>query len=347
MQTITLPRILIDYVIARTGHPGKLTMSGQSSCRKNVIRLLSAMFALSLSTQSCSATSITLGDAARFVALGGTTANVNVQDAATFINGDMGIGPSGTLDSSSKGNLIGDLYVPNPPPYTKPSSLTISGSIFTNQNLSGALSDASNASMQFAALTPTLDLGTGNLPASITGNGGDNVIHIDRIPNSGTAKGTFTLIGGPNDYFIFNVDRYMAVNAFNMVLSTATGTVLPNHIIWNVLGTGAGNPAGSSYAVSFEGTSTMFGTVLALNGGIDTGHGELTGALIGGVSSGSTTGMYLHSKETINFAGFQPQTQAVIPEPSSIVMMALGALGALGLAGRRRLRHRSPRHAAA
>jgi hypothetical protein len=279
------------------------------------------------------ATVIGLGEARNFAVLGRTNVFVSIQNDTTQINnGNLGIAPSGILDPTSQGTLHGNLDVPNPAPYTPPAGLTITGTVNTSQNLSQAASDLASAVGEFAALMPTQTFTTLNGTTTITGNGGDNIIQVGSIS---LQNQNLTLSGGPNDYFIFNVNRDLFMSSTMMTL---LGGVVAQHVIFNVLGDGSTN---NGLSVNLLNTgSLLYGTFLAPNGNIDVGQATLNGALLGGVGTTiQSPGIAIHSGADINSVPFQPQA---VPEPSSAVVVVLSGLTALGLAALRRLRDRSP-----
>jgi hypothetical protein len=200
-------------------------------------------------------------------------------------------------------------------------------------NLSQAESDFASASSQFAALTPTQTIPTLNVTTIITGNGGDNIIQVGSI---NLKNQNLTLTGGVNDYFIFNVTSDLLMSN---ALMTLLGGVVPQHVLFNVLGNGSTN---SGISVNLlNPNSELFGTFLAPNGNIDVGQATVNGALIGGIGSTSQSpGITIDTSADASHTGFQPQ-QAV-PEPSSAVVVVLSGLTALGLAALRRLCRRSP-----
>jgi hypothetical protein len=296
-----------------------------------MVRAAVALFAPLLWATSSPATAIGLGQADNFAILGGTNAFVTTQNATTNITGSVGIGPSGALDTASKGTLDGNLFVPNPAPYTPPAGLTITGAINTSVNLSQAESDFASASSQFSALTPTQTIPTLNVNTILIGNGGDNIIQVGSI---NLKNQNLTLTGGVNDYFIFNVTNDLLMSNS---LMTLLGGVVPQHVLFNVLGNGSTN---SGISVNLlNPNSELFGTFLAPNGDIDVGQATVDGALIGGVGSTSQSpGITIDTSADVSHAAFQPQ-QAV-PEPSSAAVVVVTGLSALGLAGLWRLRSR-------
>ena len=112
---------------------------------------------------------------------------------------------------------------------------------------------ANSVSDWAAALTATQTFATGinGTTTTITGNGGLNVIDattgdLHNVP--------LTLTGTANDYFVFNL--------FDGAVDTNKAMVLngvdPNHILFNLLGTGT--------VFQTSGGDVLFGTYLAVNG---------------------------------------------------------------------------------
>jgi PEP-CTERM motif len=218
--------------------------------------------------------------------------------------------------------------------------MTVTGTVFTGQNLSQAESDFASASSQFAALSPTQTFALLNADTTITGNGGDNIIQAGFIQ---LQNKNLTLSGGPNDYFIFNVTNDLLMSS---TLMTLLGGVTPNHVLFNVLGNGLSN-GGISVNLLNAG-STLFGTFLAPNGNIDVGQAQVTGALLGGVgTTSSNAGITIHSDADIfnifnnnginSFTNFEPQQViSAVPEPSSATLLGIGSLVIVAALRRRR-----------
>jgi hypothetical protein len=208
--------------------------------------------------------SAVLGSAADYVVLGignPTSATprstFQVYQSGTVITGNMGVGPqtdwTHNLDATYNGRIDRD---PTSGPVPMPIPGTITGGIH-DMNMTGVVNDAIAASAFYASLTPTPGLtfqGLANIPnGTLVGNGGLNVINIT---GNIAFKDTLTLVGGPNDVFVF---QYTSTLKDPLVLSGAhivLNGVSTDNVIWNVAGQGDGKVQITSQAV-------VFGTFLA------------------------------------------------------------------------------------
>jgi hypothetical protein len=180
-----------------------------------------------------------------------------------------------------------------------------------------AFSDAAALSAAASALTPTVGpLGNISGARTFTGNGGDNVIDI-----GAWSSPQVTLVGGPNDFFIFNLTSFGTINtAMNI------GGVDPSHILWNLTGT-----SGNIFQTS--GGGTEFGTFLATMGGaFQFSNLNLTGQLI---NTGGNI-QFVSGSTIPNFVPFAPPEPTVIPEPASMILLGSGLIGFV-MIGRRKL----------
>jgi hypothetical protein len=140
-----------------------------------------------------------------------------------------------------------------------------------------------------SSLAPTQTFST-----TITGNGGLNVIDVADIHNV-----KFTISGGPNDYFVFNVSG--AVNTNQPM--TLVG-VTADQILFNLTGTGT--------VFQTSGGDVSYGTYLAVNGGkFQFSNLDLTGRLINiGGDVQLVSGSRIPS----------------VPEPGTFGLICIGAL---------------------
>lgn len=264
---------------------------------------------------------INLGAAADYVILGIGSSNANQKSQFQFYqsgslaDGNVGVGPNSTwthgMDATISGRLDND-----------PTSLplpSITGQILGGINIvdmSSVVQDAINASAFYAGLTPTATyVGLANIPGqTIVGNGGLNVI---RITGNVAFKTTLTLVGGPNDMFVF---QYTSADKDPLVLSGANiilNGVSTANVLWNLAGTGGD--------VTISSSANVFGTILAPFRDITVDNATVIGSVIGG---GNGAFLSIHSS-----------AQILVPEPSTIVgglllLLPLGA-GALRIARKR------------
>jgi len=243
---------------------------------KNYFRLSNAAIVVAFASLSFFATGanasfVELGQAGQFAALttyiGTHGPDVGIGSEATTITGDVGLGPySG--GSAIKATINGNLFVDTNSHTDIHSDLHVTGTIFFNQNLAGAVADAFSASNFFAGLAPMQTYG--NIGGAFTFNGidGRNVIAI----NSVNTHDTLTINGSANSQFVFNISSGFILNGGSIVL---TGGVTADNILFNLNGAGEGvtlnKPVGFAY-----------GTFLAPQRDIILDKATLIGAVIGG-----------------------------------------------------------------
>lgn len=215
---------------------------------------------------------ITLGAASGFAVLQiksptPCATNIIISAPATKIIGKVGIGPR-IVGDLLKATIDGDLIVdPTAHPRIR-SNLKVTGSILI-QDLSQAASDAFAASAAAAALTPTQTYGILTKSITISSSNAVNVVSVGGINMS---KQNLTIVGGPNDVFIFNVTGDFIFNGAVMVLS---GGITGNNILWNILGTG-------NEVLIYKDTGIAYGTFLVPQRQFEMDHGTLFGSVIAG-----------------------------------------------------------------
>jgi hypothetical protein len=183
----------------------------------------------------------------------------------------------------------------------------VTGTVFTNQNLSQANTDAVNASTTFAALAPTLTVSGNQITGTLTLNGtaGINVLNISLL-NLGNHE-ILTLNSIAGSQWIINDSGNFTLNSGRISL---TGGVVNNDVVFNV--TATGNAISASGGLNNE--SIVNGILLAPSSGIAFAPGLVNGEVIAGGS-------------TVHFVS----GASVIPEPSIFALLALGAAGMLTL----------------
>jgi len=220
---------------------------------------------------------------------------------ATTINGDLGLGPSGTPNFVTTPNVIGT---------------------YLNSGLGYVSNRMSDVSAYAAGLTATTNLASITGRTTITGNGGFNVIDL---PSIALSSKNLNLIGTANDIFVFNVTNvsFLGSGGSGAAGITLSG-VTPNHVLFNLL-----NPTAGANALIATRTSamTIFGTFITPDASMDIGSGV---TIDGGVFAGGNN-LTLNGS-TINAEVF------MLPEPSSFALVGMACLFGLGLWSRRRTR---------
>ena len=153
-------------------------------------------------------------------------------DSLVTINGDVGVGPNGSINVASPSKINGTLYVD--PTASKSGSGQVTGGTQT-RNLQQAVNDAINASSFFNSLSATQTLSSISSAITITGNGGNNVINLSGGINLGGSN-NLTLSGGANDRFIFNITGGLQMNGSAAVV--LTGGVQAQNVVFNFVGSG-------------------------------------------------------------------------------------------------------------
>jgi hypothetical protein len=195
---------------------------------------------------------------------GTTNGNVGISSGTLSLNGSAGPEVNGNV-SLATGAMIS---IGNPPQVT--------GSVFTNQNLSQANTDARNASTTFTNLAPTQNLGAINGTTTINGTTGTNVIDITTL-NLGNGQ-TLTLSGPPGAQFVIDDTGNFTLNSGKILL---TGGIGVTDVVFNI--EASGNAISTSGGLNNE--SVINGIVLAPNSGVAMSPGLINGELIAGGST--------------------------------------------------------------
>ncbi len=172
------------------------------------------------------------------IALGSLTANGPGTDF-----GNVAVGGKASLDHPFE--IQGKLFLGAGGSVS--GNVTPSGGTETNAALvSAAVSAATNAESEFAALTANQNFGNlGN--QTVTGGSGFNVIDASEVSMS---NGSLTLSGNANSVFVINVSGNFSTSNSDVVLS---GGVLPQNVVFNI---------GGSLTITGGGGETYFGTIL-------------------------------------------------------------------------------------
>ena len=235
----------------------------------NLIGYTLCILAINFSTQSTAGwapdPAFDFGDASDFSVLSfgkpsdDTLGQSKLDLSRTTVYGDVGVGPWGTLDFQGPATIEGDLYLD---PTLQPSDVisddgTVTGSRFTDIDLTTAVADAKTVAETYRDASPTQTFGTitGNL--TVTGAGGTsvNVIEIANLDYSGSSDVTpleLTLSGTTDELFVLNI-----VSKLDLGPAASITGVDPSKVILNVL---SGNTPAQTGSNSWVG-----GTILALD----------------------------------------------------------------------------------
>jgi hypothetical protein len=249
------------------------------------------------------ASPISLGNASGFAAL---SLNGNVQNSNGTISGPVGVAAPG-FSYTGNSSFTSGLYVNTDSTITlngaAPSSVNQNAS--TNSYLSQAITDANSAAAQASASTPTSTFTTN--PGTITQTAVGNYVY-----NIGGnfGNGTLTVSAPAGSTVIVNI---ASIPTNSQVTLNIAGGLTANNVIWNIQNATTLNQGGGHNVtgILLAPTSTV-----TINGGA-----TFTGQVI--AMAVTTTGSGL-----IIGTGLGPIV--LVPEPSSLSIVAIGAAALLG-----------------
>ncbi len=229
-----------------------------------------------------------LGQAGDYAIYGSST-EILINSDGTSVNGDVALGPSGTLNFLG-GTITGGLY------RDAASAINVAGGsqILGGQFLINPMpidDDAHAAAALANNLLATQSFNSIGNGQTIFGNGGLNVINVTTniLLSNG---GSLTLMGNGSDEFLFNINGTMTLTGASSIIPVG---VSPDQILWNFVGDGQ--------EVLFENSSGI-GSILAIDRNIRLEGGSVLGSLI---SNG----------DRIKLQDGAQVTTLVIPEPTS------------------------------
>jgi PKD repeat protein len=233
---------------------------------------------------SCTA-SVTIRPAA-VLQLGGAPANVTGD--AGGINGDVCVGPGGSLAVTGSQFVSGTIYLAPGDPLTKGGTGTI-GPVLLNQDLSARIADSIVAAADFAALPCTQTFATWTTSMVITGTGGQNVVCVGDIKLSGTS--VVVLSGSASDTFVVKVTGRLKLTDSGKIVASG---VPRSAIVYDVVGSGPqvllssvkGSGGASCCSASLDGTLLAVGRAVSFGPGLV--NGEVISGQIIGLGGGSS-----------------------------------------------------------
>ena len=287
-----------------------------------------------------SATSLNLGEAANYALFAGPNANTFSFSVPSNINGNVAIGASGQINWAYPSTITGNLYEGAGAGATD-GSVSVSGSTYSNYDLTQAVADAQSASSAAAAMLPTTSVFGGRInitsaaqSLTLKATGTQTVLDVSSITLN---NGNLTLSGTANDVFIINVTGRQGITTTGTSSILLTGGLTASDVLFNV-------EASGGTAVSLQGSASAVinGTILALNTGVTLSDDTLNGAVIANfraASSSSSNSLVQNSliteslletpDATINYIGFGQGSDGSVPEPATLTLFALGIGGLL------------------
>jgi hypothetical protein len=263
-----------------------------------------------LSTALCEASHITLGAAAPFALLGtDVKVNESVTGPSTII-GNVGVGPGAKFSISGSSDVFGDIIFYD----------TITGSNFSNSSsgvvpapykdtatVTLGINAALAASNAISAAVATQSLSSISGTTTINRTSADNVIRLSGSISLGGGD-VLTINGLPNDYFYFDLPiGNFGMNGGSQIV--LTGGVTQNHVYFNVTSSGG--------QVAFSNTTTTaIGNFLVTQRSVQVNAPTLYGRIYSGGGQISVTS---------GGSVIRPEDDTNIPEPSTAVLMSLGA----------------------
>jgi len=231
-----------------------------------------------------------------------------LNESAVTINGNVGVSENGTLTLASPSTINGDVYVASGATFSRLG--TVTGSIFTGQNLAAEQSTVFSASSALAAL-PADQTVTGNQATGLSIDVPTGLVYVlDLNGGLNLSDQNITETGGGD--LVIN----LASSAFNL---KGTSSILgnPQNIFINYLGSGTVNSA----------VGDVVNGQVFIPGGAANLDGTWNGSIFGG-------------NKTITMLADSTLNGVPIPEPSSIAMAAMGGISMIIL----RLRHGRLKH---
>lgn len=296
----------------------------------SAIRVVSAALVLALGlAPNAHADGFTLGGATAYTVLYEGNGGHTLQITNVTVNGNIGVGGTGTVNFGGPGTINGnlDFFAANTGQFSSTNPMNV-GPTTTNYNVAAVQSDLNNLN----TLSATVAGYTGN-SVSITGggNGGNQTINassgnlvngneVFTVSSVNFVNGaTLTINGDGVHNVIFNISQ----NAQFGGTIVLTGGLTSDDVLFNFTG-GANLVGGDTAQLNNNGEAFLTGTFLDPNGTIQVTHTDLTGRVFGGDS----TDMSIVSGDTIN-------TPTGAPEPGSILLLGAG-LSSMALLRRRR-----------
>lgn len=218
----------------------------------------------------------------------------------TTVKGNVGVIGSTGATAANNDHFYGNLGYTGSS-FTLNSTVAVSGVKAQDLSLSTAMQQAALFAKTMANFTPTQILTGDRSNASVSGNGGINVVNFTGV----NVNGIVTLNGGANDVFYINVSSNL--NISGIVLNGVSA----GNVYWNLINGQSSNLTGS-----------LYGTFLSFTSGNEAGTVNINNATVEGGIYGGTFNM-----NNVNVSGLPlaeaPDPNAMAPEVNSYVAMLL------------------------
>lgn len=212
--------------------------------------------------------SVNLGKALGYSALTLGAGKFTLSARRSGVMGDVGLA-AGTKQNFSNGFITGSMFVDPLANNKQFNRVDITGGTVV-KDVSQAVADALAASAAAAMLPPTQFFNKIQMATTIVGNGGLNVINVNKIDLK-RRRDSLTLQGGPNDEFVINVVSKVQLDRRSEI--KLSGGILPSKVLFNFVG--------PSSKLNMRGNSKAVGTYLIPNSDatLEGGRTLLTGAV--------------------------------------------------------------------
>lgn len=269
-----------------------------------------------------------LGDSANYAVLYEGNGGHQLSITNVTVNGNIGVGGTGTVAFSGPGTINGSLSfsATNTGQFSNSNGMNV-GPTSTNYNVAAVSADLTYLNN----LSSTLG-GDAGTSVSITGggNGGNQTINassgnlvngneVFTVSSVNFVNGaTLTINGdGLGHNVVFNIAS-SGDGQFGGVI-VLTGGLTSDNVLFNFIG-GANLMGGDSSQLNNNGAAFLTGTFLDPNGAISVVHTDLNGRVFGG----DTSDMAIVSGDTIT-------SPAGVPEPSSALLLGVALCSVAGL----------------
>jgi hypothetical protein len=192
----------------------------------------------------------------------------------------------------------------------------VSGGVFLNQSgvtdalnvvnaLTSALAGEAGTALTISGAGQTILASSGTLDAS-----GNRVFTVAANGFNNNSQG-FTVVGSASDFVVFNINNGTSNESLGGPISLSGG-ITPDHVLFNFTGTSGNLSSGSTNG------ATVNGVFLAQNMLINLDNVNIVGFLFGG-------------RTGTDFSTVSGFSLMMVPEPASVLLLALGGIGVLSV----------------